>query len=131
MLLINWIAALVATLAAFVLGAIWYGPLFSRPWMREMGVGRDFKPRVPRALLFGMTLAMIFVAACLFSAAIGPQPTAGKAILSGIVVGVFWVASSMTIAYLFAARSLILSAIDGGYAAAQFILFGVIFYLMG
>ena len=30
---INTLAALVAALSGFVIGAIWYGPLFSKPWM--------------------------------------------------------------------------------------------------
>ena len=34
---VNWIAVLVATGVGFMLGGIWYGPLFSKAWMEEMG----------------------------------------------------------------------------------------------
>ena len=34
---INWVGVIVATVAAFALGALWYGPLFSKPWLRSLG----------------------------------------------------------------------------------------------
>lgn len=36
---LNWVAVLVATVAAFVTGAIWYSkPLFMKPWMKGAGL---------------------------------------------------------------------------------------------
>ena len=37
----------------------------------------------------------------------------------------------MLIAYLFAARSLMLATIDAGYVVVQFLLFGAIFFWLG
>ena len=34
---LNWLAILVATVAAFVLGGLWYGPLFGKAWMAALG----------------------------------------------------------------------------------------------
>jgi len=34
---INYLAVLVAAVASFVLGFLWYGPLFGKPWMKMMG----------------------------------------------------------------------------------------------
>ena len=34
---INWVGVAAATIAAFALGFLWYGPLFSKPWLRELG----------------------------------------------------------------------------------------------
>lgn|SRR3989338_7047436 len=33
----NYLAILVATIANYVLGALWYGPLFGKIWIKEMG----------------------------------------------------------------------------------------------
>lgn len=33
---LNWWAILVSTLVAFVLGGIWYGPLFGNLWLKEL-----------------------------------------------------------------------------------------------
>ena len=37
MLHINYLAVLVSGIAAMVIGAIWYGPLFGKAWLRGMG----------------------------------------------------------------------------------------------
>jgi hypothetical protein len=41
---LNWIAILVAVIASFAVGGLWYGPLFGGAWKREMGVPPDAKP---------------------------------------------------------------------------------------
>jgi len=41
---LNWIAIIVAVVASFLVGGLWYGPLFGNPWKREMGVPPDAKP---------------------------------------------------------------------------------------
>lgn len=39
--IINYYAVLAATLAAIVLGSLWYGPLFGKIWMKEVGVTNE------------------------------------------------------------------------------------------
>jgi hypothetical protein len=34
---INYLAVLVSAIASMVLGFLWYGPLFGKPWMKLMG----------------------------------------------------------------------------------------------
>jgi len=34
---LNWLAILVATVAGFALGGIWYGPLFGDTWLAALG----------------------------------------------------------------------------------------------
>lgn len=41
---INYIAILVAVVANFVLGFVWYTPLFGRAWAKEMGFDTNIKP---------------------------------------------------------------------------------------
>jgi hypothetical protein len=38
---INVLAAIVATIAHQVLGFLWYGPLFGKLWLREVGKTRE------------------------------------------------------------------------------------------
>ncbi len=128
---IRWLAVIISTVTAFILGGLWYGPLFSKPWMREMGVGRDFKPQIARPVLFGLAVVFNFVSALVFAAFVGPAPSFPLALGAGTAVGLAWVAPSIVIIYLFAARSVTLAVIDAGYAVAQFFLFGVIFFAVG
>jgi len=37
----NWLAVILATLAFFMLGAIWYGPLFGEIWMVGTGLTEE------------------------------------------------------------------------------------------
>ncbi len=96
-----------------------------------MGVGRDFKPRVSRSVLFAVAIAFNFLAAVVFSAFVGPAPSPQRAIGTGAAVGLAWVAPSMIVVYMFAARSATLAAIDAGFAAAQFLAYGVICSVAG
>jgi hypothetical protein len=41
---INWLALGVSVIAATVFGFIWWGPLFGKPWAREMNLSPAFKP---------------------------------------------------------------------------------------
>jgi len=41
---INMVAILVAVVANFVLGFIWYTPLFGKAWAKEMGMDTSAKP---------------------------------------------------------------------------------------
>ena len=41
---LNWLAIIVAVIASFLLGGLWYGPLFGKAWRKEMGVPEGVKP---------------------------------------------------------------------------------------
>jgi hypothetical protein len=67
----GYLAVLVATIAAFIVGAIWYGPLFGRAWRRLLNVpegasmGMPIKPMVGG---FFATLVMVYVYAVIKTA---------------------------------------------------------------
>ncbi len=41
---INFLAIGIAVVANFILGALWYMPLFGKVWAKEMGISMDQKP---------------------------------------------------------------------------------------
>lgn len=41
---INWMAVLIAVVANFILGFLWYTPLFGNAWAKEMGFDPSVKP---------------------------------------------------------------------------------------
>jgi hypothetical protein len=55
---INFLAIAIAVVANFILGFIWYTPLFGKAWAREMGFAPDMKPPAS-ALARGMILMLI------------------------------------------------------------------------
>ena len=122
---INWLAVLVAALSAFVLGGLWYGPLFKHAWCREAGIDADAAPKHPRRV-FGTAFVASFIAAAAFAWMIGPAPGLRMTVVAGAVAGLAIVAMSFGINYAFAQRSYKLWLIDGGYHTLQFTLYGLV-----
>ena len=122
---INWLAVIAAAVSAFLLGGIWYGPLFKHAWCREAGIDPAASPRHP-ARVFGSAFVLALVAAIAFACLLGPAPSLPLAVHHGALVGFAFVATSFGINYAFAGRSLKLWLIDGGYHLLQFVLYGVI-----
>lgn len=122
---INLWAVLAAAASAFLLGGLWYGPLFKHAWCREAGVNPD-KPNGHPARVFGGAFVLSLIAATVFAMFLGPKPALGFAVGAGFAAGLGWVATSFGINYLFAGRSLKLWLIDGGYHTFQFVLYGLI-----
>ncbi|WP_119718373.1 DUF1761 domain-containing protein [Cognatilysobacter tabacisoli] len=120
----NLFAILLAAVSSFVLGGLWYSPLlFGRAWNRENG---GEVPAGHPAKVFGFSFVFSLVAAAAFAWWLGPAPALDAALKAGAVAGIGFVAASFGINYQFAQRSFALWLIDGGYHAAQFLLFGLI-----
>jgi hypothetical protein len=55
---INYLAVFVATIATFIVGFVWYTPLFGKAWGKEMGFNMDRKP-TSGELMKGMLLNFV------------------------------------------------------------------------
>ncbi len=123
---INWLAVLVAAVSAFMLGGLWYGPLFKNAWCRENGMDPDCPPTGHPAKIFGTAFLAALVAAVLFAIYLRANPPLLIAVHAGFLVGLGFVATSFGINYAFAQRSFKLWLIDGGYHVLQFTLYGLV-----
>ncbi|HEU5217136.1 MAG TPA: DUF1761 domain-containing protein [Gemmatimonadales bacterium] len=126
------VAILVGTLLGFVLGALWYGPVFGKAWMAENGftaetIKADFNP----LKLYGSTFVLGLLASYVFGLAVGPDPDLLYAVGAGLAAGVFWIGTSFATSYLFEKKSLRHFLINAGYHALQFGLIGLAFGLFG
>ncbi len=124
---ISLMATLVATLLGFVLGALWYGPLFGKAWMAAAGLDaevlrRNFNP----AKTYGATFVLGFIGAYVFGLFLGPNPGRAFAAAAGAAAGVCWVAMSLATNDLFERRPLALTMINAGYHAVAFTMMGAI-----
>ena len=129
---VSLVATLVATILGFLLGALWYGPLFGTRWMSLVGlsreqVRRDFNP----VAIYGITFVLGLIASYVFGLYIGPNPGRAFAIVCGAAAGLCWVATSLATNYLFEGRPASLIAINAGYHAVRFTLIGVAFAFFG
>ncbi|MGR3484243.1 MAG: DUF1761 domain-containing protein [Paracoccaceae bacterium] len=116
------ISIMLAALACFAAGAVWYGTL-SDPWMRASGValgadGRPANARDPRPYL--ISLAASVVVAAMLSQLLDRMGVEGAlpGLAHGAAAGAFLIAPWIALNNGYAGRPAMLSAIDGGYAVA-------------
>lgn len=126
---INYMAVLAAAVSAFLLGALWYSVLFKQAWLAASGVDPEQAEAGNPAVIFGLAFVLSLLAAFVFAMFLGPQPSLALGLGAGFSAGLFWVAGSFGINYLFEGKSLKLWLINGGYHTAQFTVYGLILAL--
>ena len=121
---INWLAVVVAALATFLVGGLWYSPLLvERPWRAAVGE----LPPGNQARIFGLSFVASLIGAVNLAFFLsGPTTTLSFGITAGALVGLGWLATGLATTYLFERRPLRLWLIDAGYHAVTFMLMGVI-----
>ena len=128
---VNYLAVLVAAVATFVLGALWYSPLlFAKPWIRLHGYTEEKVKSMQKeagkayTVSFLAYLVMAYVLAILV-AWTGVQTAADGACLGSLC----WLGFAATIgltALMFSDKKLGTYLIDAGYQLAYLVLMGVI-----
>jgi len=129
---ISWIAVLGAAVAGFVIGGLWYGPLFGKAWQKEAGMTEESINGANMPLIFGLTFVLNLVAALFLGhvlAAFGRPDLAPSALIGG-EVGLAFVATSIGVIYLFTRKSLKLFFIDGAYWTVVYTAMGAVFGLL-
>lgn len=112
---INFLAIIVSVVASMFIGAMWYGPLFGKPWMKEMGyteeeLKKNFNPAKTYGLTFLGQLAIAFVLSFLidYVSAAGLR----GAIFTGFFTWLGFTAAPMFINFQFSQKSVKLFIID-------------------
>jgi hypothetical protein len=123
---LNWLAVLTATVAGFVLGGLWYGPLFGKAWMAALGkTPDDIKPSPAPFIVSFCTALITAIVMALMINALGITSAAGGLHL-GLAIGLGFIATAMASDSAFCGWGVKLFAIQAGYRAAYSLLMGVI-----
>ena len=131
----NYLAVLVAGLASFVVGGVWYSPLlFVKPWMAELGITREsaMEAKPNMTLLYGTALITSLLAAYAMALLlVTPQHhSLAIGVRRGLAAGIFWVATAFGSSYAFEGKSLRHWAINAGFYVVQFAVMGAILGVM-
>lgn len=128
----SFLSVIVAAAVSWVLGAVWYMSL-SRQWIAASGVPCDEtgKPKNGGALPFVLSaICMLLVAGMMrhiFEMS-GIQAV-GKAAVTGLGIGLFFIAPWTMINNAYAGRPFALTLIDGGYAVLGCTAIGIVLAL--
>jgi len=120
---INWLAVLVAGVAGYLLGVIWYTPaVFGKRWVAALGKNPEDlgSPAVP-LIVSAVTTALTCLCLALLLRGLGIESLAAG-VVCGIVIGCGIVFTSMLSDYLFQSKSMTLLWIQGGYRMLYIVL---------
>jgi hypothetical protein len=113
---VNIFAALLTGVLSMALGFLWYGPLFAKAWMKEVGLKEEDIKNGPG---IGYMLAFLCATMIGLVASLVVHLTYTTNILNGALLGLAlafgFVATSFATNYIFAQRSAKLYLIDTGY----------------
>lgn len=123
---INWLAVLAATVSAFVLGGVWYGPLLGKAWQKANGLSDEDIARSNMAVIYGGAFLLTLLAAVSLALFIGKNSDWSFGLFAGTMTGVFFVSTFLGVLYLFERKPLSLFWINAGYCSLTFAIMGVI-----
>ncbi len=123
---INYLAVLVAAIAAFGVGAVWYGVLFSKKWMAAVGkpqaeLGKPLPSMVTTLICY---LLMAFMSAVVHIWVGVTSP--GQGITVAIFLWAGFAISSIAPGIMFTGSSRKLLWLDGGHLLFSLIVIGAI-----
>lgn len=123
---VNWLSVLIAAVSTFLVGGLWYGPLFGYAWMHAWGFTEEELAERKMPLVCGGAFAASLIAAFNLEMFIGAEATLEFGLFAGFAAGFGWVAAFLGILYLFEKRSLKLFLINGGYCVLALTVMGAI-----
>lgn len=128
---INLWAVLLSAASTFLVGGLWYGPLFLKTWQRETGVSEEaMKARHP-AQVFGLAFLLNLFAAYFLGHVLATygNPALSVDVMIALGLALAFVVTAFGVNYLFAGKSFKLFLIDAGYFVVSYSLMGLIFGL--
>lgn len=92
---ISWVGVVIAAIAAFALGAVWYGPLLGKAWLRSLGrTEADMRDGPPLAPILATQFVATLITATVLAIVIerfGPGLPVGVTV--GLLCGAGFVAT--------------------------------------
>ena len=129
---IDFGAVLLAAIAAFVVGSLWYGLLFGKAWRAELGITAGNGPKRSMGLLLGGNFILLFASAFMLGHMFARNPELKSFLYFMMAGGVaaFFILPSLWINYLYQGRSMCLALIDAGYWLTAYLAMGAAFWLL-
>ena len=125
----SYLAVIVAGVAGFAFGAVWYGVL-GKQWMAA--VGMTDRPK-PTPMPFIVAFVCQVIVAWMLAGLIGHvgEVTVVDSMLTGALVWAGFVLTTMLVNHRFQSASWSLSLIDGGHWLGVFLVIGLVIGLFG
>ena len=132
---VNWLGVIAAAVLAFLVGGLWYGPLFGRAKLEEVGPGGLAARRDPARTL-GLTSVLLLVSATMLGhmfARVPAENLSAKPWLYFMMSGglaVAFVIPALWISYTHQRLSTRMALIDAGYWLTAYLAMGAVFWAL-
>jgi hypothetical protein len=123
---------LVAASTGFLIGGLWYGPLFGKAWMAEHGFTEEQLRDSSMLKIYGLTFGFSLLSAAFLGHLLAFFDTNTRSTLMisvGISLG--YIIPAIGTNYLFSRKSGRLFAIDAGYWIVFYAAMGFVFLILG
>ena len=115
----NYLAVLLAAIAAFIFGGAWYGVL-GQAWLAALGKPEAaVKSGPPMALRLAIAMAALLVMAYMFAGIMGHLGPGQVTLVNGVIAGFFlwlgFVLTTLVVNNVFQNQKPMLTVIDGGH----------------
>jgi len=130
---VNYIAVIIAALAGFGLGAIWYMVL-AKPWMHAVGKTEADRPQGSAQVVpFAIAIVALLIMAWMLAGVMGHlgDITIRGGVISGFFVWLGFVITTMGVNHAFSGAKPMLTLIDGGYWLAVLLIQGAVIGAFG
>lgn len=128
-IVINYWAVLVSALASMVVGTLWYGPLFGKPWMAMTGITKESMKTMGLSPVKAMSLGLVnsLVMAYVLAHFIGIVTQLGfSGYMAGFWVWLGFVATAQISGFLWEGKSLKLFSLNTAYSLVTYMVMGAI-----
>jgi hypothetical protein len=129
---IDLLTVLLAAVAAFAVGAVWYGLLFAKAWQSAVGLSDETLKSGNMPLIFGLTLLFELLMAIALGhnfARTLPPPHVKMMMATGFALA--FIIPALGVNYLYQRKSGALFLIDAGHWLAALAAMGGVFVAMG
>ncbi len=123
---LNWLAIALAALSAFMVGGLWYGPLFGKAWMAEFNFTEEHLAQRNQTKIFTGAFFLNLLIAFNLAMFLGPEADAIFGLTAGFFTGFGFIAAMTGVYYLFEEKSFKLLLINGGFAIVSLVVVGII-----
>jgi hypothetical protein len=124
---INYLAIVVSTLSAMVIGSLWYGPFMGKQWMKEKKfTTEDIKKAGPVWKTFAGSAIMYLIASFGLSMYLGKDPSISMGAFAGFATAFFWIGTSKFNTVMYENTSKKLWLIHFGYDVLAYTIMGVV-----
>lgn len=125
----EYLEILIAAVAAFILGFLWYTALFGKIWQAETGV-TDEQANSGIALTHGTAFIMMLFIAATINMIVNMhelhEQTLAHGALHGVMMAVSIAVPILVIHYMYQKKSLKLILVDGSYTVVFFAVIGAV-----